>query len=461
MPRPVALKVQLLNDWFAPQSVGCTPPAPQGGFRHTCCHRWCFVIAGSFSDRVSLHRFPVRASKVSHPQAIQIVKPWPQHPTALQAVAKAGQHSGMHRRLWIIPPRECPLKRPTIELWERQARLARYRAAEKRSRAHRHRAGTGERYVPPGEVIKAPRRIDVTRGSGMELGKFLRAIETSVLVQQQPTRLDFRFTDSFYPAGAIRLLAEIDRLVTLSPLPKPITIIDPRVRRPREVMKQIGLYEITGDKCDLVPQLHDVVYWRATKGKDQSGETPGRLLEVVAERVNSEHAKQLELSGVWRGLSEAVANSVDHAYRNPRSDGFTGLPETKWWMFTQLRDGMFTMAVCDLGCGYQATISETLPEKFRAVFSEAFGLGNRDCMAIDAAMEYGRSGTKQDERGKGSRDARSVVERHGAGELVILSNTGWMKYTYSPTRGWSSTRQDLGIDIKGTIVWWKLPLKEV
>lgn len=353
------------------------------------------------------------------------------------------------------------MKKPSNELWERQARLARFRCAERLARLHRFRGTPAARYVPPGELIRAPKRIDVTRGSGVELGKFLRALETTVLVHRKPTRLDFRFTESFYPAGAIRLYAEIDRLVTQSDLTKPITIIDPRIRRPREVMKQIGLYEITGDRCDLVPERKDVVYWRATKGKDQSGGAPGQLLEVVAERVNSEHAQQLELSGVWRGLSEAVANSVDHAYSKARADGFAGLPETKWWMFTQLRDGVFTMAVCDLGCGYQATINETLPERFIATFAEAFGIGNRDCMAIDAAMEYGRSGTKQDERGKGSRDARSVIEQHGSGELWILSNTGWMTYTYSRAEGWSNTRHALGIDIKGTIVWWKLPLKEV
>lgn len=353
------------------------------------------------------------------------------------------------------------MKKPTDELWLRQARLARFRDAERAARSARARVIPASRYVPPGELIRAPKRIDVTRGSGVELAKFLRALETTILVNRQPTRLDFRFTESFYPAGAIRLYAEVDRLVAQSDLPKPISIVDPRLRRPREVMKQIGLYDITGDRCDVVPERRDVVYWRATKGKDQSGEAPGQLLEVVAARVNTEHAKQLELSGAWRGLSEAVANSVDHAYLKPRADGFAGLPDTKWWMFTQLRDGIFTMAVCDLGCGYQATINETLPEQFVAAFAKAFGIGNRDCMAIEAAMEYGRSGTRRDERGKGSRDARSVIEQHGAGELWIMSNTGWMTYVYSSANGWSNTRHALGIDIKGTIVWWKLPLKEV
>ena len=55
----------------------------------------------------------------------------------------------------------------------------------------------------------------------------------------------------------------------------------------------------------------------------------------------------------------------------------------------------------------------------------------------------------------------SVIERHGAGELVILSNTGWMKYVYDRVSGWSSVSDSIGIDIKGTIVWWKLPLGKV
>lgn len=352
----------------------------------------------------------------------------------------------------------APVKKPTHELWLRQARLATYSEAARTKRKSHRRVSPENRYVQPGQVLLAPKRIDITRGSGIELGKFLRAVEATVLKLRVPVCLDFRMTESFYPAGAIRLYAEVDRLVSMSDLPKPITIKDPRLMRPREVLKQIGIHEITGDRCDVIPTREDVVYWKATKGRDQSGSTPGAMLEVVAEKVNREHAKQLELSGAWRGVSEAVANSVDHAYRKPRADGFCGLPETRWWMFTQLRGDVFTMAVCDLGCGYRATINETLPEQFISTIASAFGLGNKDSLAIHAAMEYGRSGTKQTERGKGSRDAMSVIERHGAGELVILSNTGWMKYVYSRRNGWSNVSDSIGIDIKGTIVWWKLPL---
>ncbi len=253
------------------------------------------------------------------------------------------------------------------------------------------------------------------------------------------------------------LFAEIDRLVSLSTLPKPISLVDPHLRQPREVLKQIEIHKITGDRCDTIPTRDDVIYWRATKGTNQSGENL-KLLEVVAERANKEHAQQLVVGGIWRGVSEAVANTVDHAYTVPRKDGFQGLATTKWWMFTQIRDGQFTAAVCDLGCGYRATINQTIPESFVAKMMATLVGENTDVQAIKTAMEYGRTGTKLQHRGKGSRDALSVLAKHGNGELFILSNTGWVQYQYKNGVQTKVDSAAIGIDIMGTIIWWNLPL---
>lgn len=350
------------------------------------------------------------------------------------------------------------MRKPTRKLWARQCRLALYRAAARRRTKLRTRGHPSTFFVAPRPTLRAPRRFDVIRGSGPEVVKFLRAMAVRVLEQGQPVRLDFRFTESFHPAGTILLFAEVDRIVSLSQLAKPITIVDPRLRRPREVLKQIGIFELTQDKCDIVPEREDVVYWRATKGLNQSGQKLS-VLEVVANRVNRDHAHQVELSGLWRGVSEAVANAVEHAYTRPRSDGFTGLADTRWWMFTHLRDNTFTVAVCDLGCGYRATINATLPEQFIATVASTLNIANRDALAIDTAMEYGRSGTRQTERGRGSRDAISVLEKHGAGDLIIVSNTGCFRYGFDAGKQVVREQIGLGTDIKGTIVWWKLPLK--
>ena len=156
-----------------------------------------------------------------------------------------------------------------------------------------------------------------------------------------------------------------------------------------------------------------------------------------------------------------MINSLEHAYKKPRYDHFSGLSDTKWWMFTQIKDEIFTLAVCDLGCGYRQTINETLPEIFISKFATTFIGANKDALAIDTAMAYGRSGTQKSERGKGSRDALSILKSLGDGTLFILSNTGWMQYEYRNKHEINRLSGNVGIDIGGTVVWWNLPLKEL
>ncbi|MDP3744541.1 MAG: hypothetical protein Q8Q76_09425 [Methylotenera sp.] len=340
-------------------------------------------------------------------------------------------------------------------------RISRYRMKARKRSKLKNINSIKAIFISPANVIKAPKSFDLIRGSGSEVVKFLRAVSIAVLNKKLQVKLNFKDTENFYVPATILLYAELDRIITLSILPKPISIRDPFRRRPREVLKQIGIHTLTNDNSDVVPSRDDVVYWRATKGSTQSGDSYGSLLEAIAERANRDHAQQLELSGVWRSVNEAIANSIDHAYMKPRFDSFNGLDDTKWWMFSQIKDAVFTLAVCDLGCGYRQTINETMPEKFIAAFASTLNWKNRDAVAIETAMEYGRSGTRQDNRGKGSRDVLSLLQKHGNGELVVLSNTGWIRYVYSNHKEVEKLNGALEIDIGGTIVWWKLPLTEL
>lgn len=297
------------------------------------------------------------------------------------------------------------------------------------------------------------------RGSAHELVKFIRAVAVRILVAKLPVTLDFRATNAFAPAGTLLLFAELDRIVQLSQHPKPITIRAPRRRRPREVMKQIGIFETTGDSVDLVPERRDVVYWRATKGADQSGESFGPTFEQVTARVDKDAADQMA-ARIWPGLSEAIANTIDHAYVMPdRGDGFPHCPNTRWWMFTHLRDGVFTVAVCDLGIGYLRRAPTTLPEAFLAQIGKFLTGSNLDARAIQAAMAYGKSSTGGKERGKGSRDALSVLQNHGEGELIVLSNSAAVIYQLKRGEPETSMRVvELSAKCLGTIVFWKLPV---
>lgn len=359
----------------------------------------------------------------------------------------------------VATKRNNKLKRPTYYLKLRHQRLSRY-AASRIKRCKCRKIYQPFLYVRPGSTINAPVKFDLTNGVGVKVVKFLRAVAVRVLRLKEPVRLNFKKTESLHVPGAILLYAELDRIIRLSDLPKPITVVDPMLRRPREVLKQIGIYQLVGDSSDVVPTREDVVFWKTTKGASQSGDNLGPILEFVAERANRDHVKQVELSGIWRGVSEAVVNTIDHAYSKPREDGFAGLIDTKWWMFTQIRNQRFTAAVCDLGCGYRATVNLTIPETFISKWNSILIGNNQDAMAIQTAMEYGRSGTQLNNRGKGSRDALSVLKKHGTGELFVLSNTGWVGYKYVNGVEVLTESDDIGINIRGTIIWWNLPLKD-
>lgn len=351
------------------------------------------------------------------------------------------------------------MKKLTSSAKLRLFRLASYSERKRKKRKKLKYTSVKNRFVKPLERISAPIKFNLTNGDGVEVVKFLKAVSNRVLNQKKSAVLDFKNTEFFYVPGAILLFAELNRVINLSEIQKPITIISPYKPKPREVMKQIGIYQLTADNCDVIPSKDDVIFWKATKGATQTGDSLGPLLEFVTERANNEQTRQIEVKGLWRGVSEAVANTIDHAYTFPRADKFEGLKETKWWMFTQLKGARFAIAICDLGCGYKQTINHTIPESFSSIWKKTFGGQNQDSTAIKIAMEYGRSGTKDTNRGKGSKDALSVLKKHGSGTLVILSNTGWVKYKVDDNENEIVIQGNIEIDIGGTIVWWDLPIE--
>jgi hypothetical protein len=355
------------------------------------------------------------------------------------------------------------VRRPTPYLRRRLIRLARaheWRRTRRRVANAARNVRTAGRHTDVGGVrLVAPREFKLLYGNARVVCRFLSQIAKAVLDDGQDVTLDFRSTEMFYPDATILMFAEIDRIVTLSGRVKPITILNPIRRRPTEVLKQIGLHDLTTDICKVVPERDDVVYWKATKGDDGSGDKVS-LLESVADRVRTDYSGQLRPDVLWRGVTEAVGNSVEHAYKKPRKDGFVGLSGTKWWMFTQVRDGKLSVAVCDLGCGYRETIGLTIPEIVRTELFAMFAGENKDAAAVKIAMEYGRTGTGASQRGRGSRDAMSVLERHGSGEMGILSNGGYVCYRKSPGEPLREFRSgSLGTSLGATVVWWQLPFE--
>ena len=307
-------------------------------------------------------------------------------------------------------------------------------------------------------TLVAPENFNLTRGDGKRVEELLRDVEQVVLGRCQPVRIDFRNAKRIYVPGALILFAGLNRVIRLSKLDNPIRILPPIAIRARQVMKQIGLFDLCGASVAIKPTRDDVVYWRLATGATQSGDEL-QIIDAIAERVNVSDAQNVQASGLWRGVSEAVNNAHEHGYKLPRADGFTGLESRRWWLLTQIRDQTFTAAVCDLGCGYAATLEPEILEWFGGLVPRLRSLENSDTQAIQAAMEYGRSSTRKTERGRGSRDALALLERHGEGDLYVLSNRGYVRYSCKRQKVEVKTIAPLDFSVRGTIIWWNLRLR--
>ncbi len=133
----------------------------------------------------------------------------------------------------------------------------------------------------------------------------------------------------------------------------------------------------------------------------RSGGESGPLVEAVAGKVNRDHVQQINKDSLWRNTSELASSSVAHAYKKPRRDGFCGLPDSGWWMFSHVRDGTFTIAVCRLRCGYRQMMgygSSFLEEAFGGLMQllhiepsqlfERLLLMSADCMLVRQVQGY-------------------------------------------------------------------------
>jgi hypothetical protein len=165
-------------------------------------------------------------------------------------------------------------------------------------------------------------------------------------------------------------------------------------------------------------------------------------------------------SKLYDGLVEAMTNCVQHAYTQKRNDN-TGLKDdVRWWMFSQVKDGTYSVAFCDLGIGMKASLLESKKWPVAMVL-RAVGMLSQfgsDSAYIRAALELGKSKTGQENRGKGLQDIQNVIKSIGKGSIRILSNRGM--WFYSPTTNPPEKYGDYADSILGTLIWWQIPISK-
>lgn len=253
-----------------------------------------------------------------------------------------------------------------------------------------------------------------------------------------------------YPAGAVLLLAELDRAMSDNRFRVQIT--KPRDIIVDEVLQQIGIYQRLGIPCAAPPNHESVIHWRSATGVVADTPTSGQIVLQYQGRL-----AQGISSGLYRGITEAMTNTIHHAYDGSEGEKLRHGMGRKWWMLSQEKDGKLTVAIGDLGIG----IPKSLPRSktftltdIRSLWSR-LKLDKKDGSAIQIALELGKTRTNLQGRGKGLADIVQAVSRSPEGIVQIYSNKG--SFASEDGKGYAHSHPS---SIRGTLISWQVPIAE-
>jgi hypothetical protein len=299
--------------------------------------------------------------------------------------------------------------------------------------------------------IRAPKAFGLheseMRGN---LLRFFAQLRDTTLKGGNGATVDFSQTVTIYPTGGLMLVAELDRIKKLTSRPNLLrckaaasgSLAD-------QVLTQIGAYDLLDHSSTGPASDQSVVHWRSATGLKAEGEEAGSMLA----NCDGELAPALRTS-LYRGITEAMTNAVQHAYLAVRGDGANRQGEKRWWLFSQQKDGELHIVFCDLGIG----IPESLPivnSTIRQILS-SFGRERADVEAIKLATKLGKTSTAEPNRGKGLPEILDAARKSEQGACVIYSNKG--QFGFAP--GGSTVENQFSNSIFGTLIEWRVPITE-
>jgi len=265
----------------------------------------------------------------------------------------------------------------------------------------------------------------------------------------RPFGIEFAALRKVAPGAALMLAAELYRLQRF--VGRRLSAVrqdewDPEVRR---TLQELGLFKLLATpnvypvmRRDDNPSLEIIEY---SVDAEVDGNKCGHLLDCLAEIAGDLPAQNF----IYDGLIEALKNSKHHAYSEERWYGV----EPGTWFMTGSYDRLerqLTAAVFDLGVGIPATLPRSgLWEHLRPILSLS---GSDDAKMISAAMEYGRTRTHLQGRGKGLPIMMRLLDHH-PGYLRIVSGKGEAVYD-SLTKSIHETSH--AESIGGTLIEWSI-----
>ena len=286
--------------------------------------------------------------------------------------------------------------------------------------------------------------------------QFCQRLRTVYLHEKKDVILDFSKTRHIDATGMLVVLAEVDRSYRMGQSAQIMRCKCPEgddfeSMVVRQVLDQLEVLDRTEH-----PQIHQnkslfdetVKHWRYATGT-RVDDKPGAVLDHHEGRIAPALMTKMQI-----GLTEALVNSLHHAYNGLRDDGCVHFKERRWWMFTRELGATLEVMVCDLGIGIPRSLPVTwdrgMLKKLRAIFNE----DHAHVAAVKSSLILGESSTRDQHRGKGLPQIWNAVQAADDGAVGIMSGKAYVGLETGV--GMKSGSYDS--QFLGTLISWRVPI---
>ncbi len=307
-----------------------------------------------------------------------------------------------------------------------------------------------------GEIVALPEHLDLSPNN-THIATALRHLKTLAFKSRKKTILDLRSLTSISPIAALYLVANTHLTRRSTPSDRRPTGTYPRSKEVESQLSQMGFFELLKVTERRVDDSHDNKFIRFLTGTIVEGEEIERLqdrLRSAGSRLGSTYNQQ-----VYRAASEAMTNTVHHAYIDIGRKRRYPTEKNRWWLLGSVDEqaNELTIIFCDLGWGIPSTLAHTTTganvlQKLKGLELIPINHGK----VISEAIKHRRTRTDKEHRGKGLNDLWSLIEKAGAGKLEIYSDAGWVQCE----PGGKIQHARLKPSIEGTIISWTVPNTE-
>ena len=285
-----------------------------------------------------------------------------------------------------------------------------------------------------------------------------KRVRNAIIANGQDAVLDFTLTERIQASAMLYFVAEVDRSIRMAPREVYIRCKLPDRRTSQgvivgQVLDQIGFLDRIGQPPPMEHGGEEfdatVKNWRYATGT-RIDESPGDVLDKYEGRIAPALMTKMHI-----GLSEAIINSLHHAYLADRRDGCRHFAERRWWMFTREQEGILEVLVCDLGIGIPRSLPISWDKKFLAKIASVFTADGADVAAVKSALVLGESSTKDENRGRGLPQVWDATLNAAEGAVGIFSDRAYLGHVKGAPK-----QSEFEDRLLGTIVTWRVPVSE-